>query len=138
MSTQDTTTEDGITEEKTESTDEDESRFGSVSSPAGHGAWGLTYAYLYITVLIAVLIGGAWYATRIGLINLEVTVTVNPNLGWVAEILTGGLVVLFLVWTFAQMVRVTGGGFITSVIETVASIADSYELPQSRRGGDEE
>jgi hypothetical protein len=64
-----------------------------------------------------------------GLIDPALTVQASPDLSTAAEWLAQGLVVAFLFWTYVQVQRVTGVGFIQGIIGTVARIADNYELP---------
>jgi len=107
-------------------------------SPRDTGPLGIAYAYVYLTVLIVALLAGTYHAAHVGLIATDVTVTVHASLGWVVEWLLAGLVVLFLLWTFAQVVRATGGRFVSGVVNRVASIADSYQLPATNTEGDDQ
>lgn len=129
----------------TESESEGGGRFGRIPTPARHGTWGLVYAYAYFTLLIGGILGGAWYAVEIGLISGSVSLSVNADLGLAAELLVTGVVVIFLILSFAMLTRITGGSFMTSMLNRAASIADAYELPEKRRsrwqqetGGEEE
>ncbi len=72
---------------------------------------------------------GLLAAVLLGWVELEATVTLSPDLSTPATWLAQGLVVVFLVWTFVQVVRVTGVGFIQGLVSTVARIAHNYELP---------
>lgn len=96
--------------------------------PRGENA--VRYAYAYLTLLILLPLVGLAVGVYLDLIALNVTVSVEAALGQAVEWLTLGLVVAFLLWTFVQIVRVTGIGFISSLIGAVARAADNYELPQ--------
>jgi len=93
------------------------------------GEYATAYAYLYLTALVLLPVAGVALGAYTGLIDLALTVQARPDLSVAVEWLVQGLVVVFLVWTFVQVVRVTGVGFITGLITAVARIADNYELP---------
>jgi len=96
------------------------------------GRYAKAYAYLYLTALVLVPVLGVAVGASTGLIDLALTVEASPDLSVAVEWLVQGLVVAFLFWTFVQVVRVTGVGFIQGIITAVARIADNYELPAER------
>ena len=93
------------------------------------GQYATAYAYLYLTALVLLPVVGVALGAYTGLIDLALTVQASPDLSVAVEWLIQGLVVAFLFWTFVQVVRVTGVGFIKGIITAVARIADNYELP---------
>lgn len=93
------------------------------------GEYATAYAYLYLTALVLLPVVGVALGAYTGLIDLALTVQASPDLSVAVEWLVQGLVVAFLFWTFVQVVRVTGVGFIKGIITAVARIADNYELP---------
>lgn len=93
---------------------------------SGGATW---YAYAYLTALllapVLALVGGV----ALGYIQPDITLRFDAQLGFVVEWLAAGLAVVFLFWTFVQVVRVTGIGFVRGVVGAVARIAHNYELP---------
>jgi hypothetical protein len=92
--------------------------------------WELVYSYGYLSALLLVVIGALYAVYRFlvsGVIETNIAVSINANLGWVAEYAILGLVILFLVWTSIQILRVTGVSFWNKLFDSIASIADSYE-----------
>jgi nitrate reductase NapE component len=112
------------------------------------GEQSVWYAYAYLSLLVLLPLLSLAVALYTGLVTLEATLTVSPDLSTPAEWLAQGLVVVFLLWTFIQIVRVTGVGFIEGLVQSLARIADAYELPgepeqaeslaQSERGDEAE
>lgn len=100
--------------------------------------WQVSFAYAYFVILILGVIGGIAASIYSGLIQIQATFTFQANLGWVLEYLAGGLLVIFLLFTFVQVVRITGIGFIRGLINSLARIADSYELPPERQRSEED
>lgn len=96
--------------------------------PGGEGSVWYAYAYLTLLILgpIAALAVGVWT----GLIDLDLTVTAEVALGTALTWLAQGVVVVFLLWTFIQLVRVTGIGFMRGLVSAAARIAHNYELPE--------
>lgn len=88
-------------------------------------AWQTGYAYLYLTVLIFGPVAITALAAFAGLVELDLSITASPDLGFAIEWLIGGVTIVFLLWTLVQVVRVTGVRFINSL----ARIAHNYELP---------
>jgi hypothetical protein len=70
------------------------------------------------------------YGAYIGVIEADITISLDIAIGWLIEYALAALLGLFGLWTAIQVIRVTGVGFVNSVVSTVASIADSYELPE--------
>lgn len=95
--------------------------------PGGEGS--VWYAYAYLSLLLLLPLLSLAVALWTGLVTLDATLTISPDLSTPAEWLAQGLVVVFLLWTFIQIVRVTGIGFVRGLIESIARIADAYELP---------
>jgi len=93
------------------------------------GKWSKTYAYLYLTALVLLPVLAVLLGVVVGFVTLDVTVQASPDLSLALELLVTGFVVVLLFWTFVQVVRVTGIGFVQGIISAVARIADSYELP---------
>jgi ABC-type Fe3+ transport system permease subunit len=91
--------------------------------------WEDWYAYLYLSALLLLPLLAALIAVLTGIVQVDATVTVSPDLSTPVRWLVQGLVVIFLFWTFVQIIRVTGIGFIQGLIQSIARIADSYELP---------
>ena len=117
----------------------DDEDAGSRLRPLRPAGWSATaYAYAYLTLLVLLPVGALVAAVYFGIVDLEATVTLSPDLSTPATWLAQGLVVLFLVWTFVQVVRVTGIGFIQGLVGAVARIAHNYELPQQNEGEDEQ
>lgn len=120
----------------------DSGETGSRLRPLRPGGWSETaYAYGYLTLLVLLPVVALVAAVYFGVVDLQATVTISPDLSTPARWLAQGLVALFLVWTFVQVVRVTGIGFIQGLVGTVARIAHNYELPgeqQEQEGGDSE
>ena len=112
-------------------TDDTETSNESSSLPnmKDRGPLGVAYAYVYLTALIFGLIGVTVYAAQVGFIQTNITLTFNANLGWILEYFVAALVGVFSLWTFIQIVRVTGAKFISGLTDRIASIADSYDLP---------
>lgn len=90
------------------------------------GPWGVRYAYLYLTFLILAPLTGVAYAAYAGWINPSVSVSLNAELGWIMEYAIAALVALFILWTFAQVVRVTGFGFIKKTTRFATDLMDGY------------
>lgn len=95
------------------------------------------YSYAYITALFAVAVGGLAAAVYFGYIDPSVEVQMSVDLGWLVEYTVAGLVVLFFLWTFAQVANIVGMGFIAGVVGAIARIADNYELPERREADDD-
>jgi hypothetical protein len=92
--------------------------------------WELIYSYGYLSVLLLAILGALYAVYRFvvsGVIETNISVSINANLGWVAEYAILGLVILFLIWTMIQILRVTGVSFWNKLFDSVANIADSYE-----------
>jgi ABC-type Fe3+ transport system permease subunit len=109
---------------------EDTGSPGSALRPLRPGGWSETaYAYAYLTLLVVLPVAALVGAVYFGVVNLEATVTLSPDLSTPAQWLAQGLVVVFLVWTLVQVVRVTGVGFVAGLMGALARIAHNYELP---------
>ena len=91
--------------------------------------WQVQFAYAYFVLLIILVIGSLGASVYFGLIQIQATLTFQASLGWVMEYLAAGLVAVFLLFTFVQVVRITGIGFIQGLMGTIARIAHNYELP---------
>jgi len=100
--------------------------------------WQVQFAYAWFVLLILVLIGGFGASIWLGIVNIQATFTFQASLGWVLEYLVAGLVAVFLLFTFVQVVRITGIGFIQGLMSTIARIAHNYELPQQNTEEDQE
>jgi len=88
---------------------------------------GTAYALAYLTGLFTLPIVATVAAVYFGYVTPDVTVQATVNLSTPLTWLAHGLVVVFLLWTALQIVRVTGVGFWARVIDIVAEIADSYQ-----------
>jgi len=100
--------------------------------------WEVAYSYAYLTALALALLGGIYAVYRMvraGYIDTDITVSVNANIGWVVEYLLAGIVLVILLWTVIQVLRATGVEFWNSILDSIASVADSYNRDG---GGDEE
>jgi hypothetical protein len=95
--------------------------------------WQVSFAYAYFVGLLALVIGGFAVSIWLGIIDLQATFTFQANLGWVIEYLAGIILATFALFTFVQVVRITGIGFIQGLIRAIARIADNYELPGEQR-----
>jgi hypothetical protein len=91
--------------------------------------WQVSFAYAYFVGLLALVIGAFAVSYWLGIIDLQATFTFQADLGWVIEYLAGIILVTFALFTFVQIVRITGIGFIRGLMRTIARIADNYELP---------
>lgn len=100
--------------------------------------WQVSFAYAYFVLLIIGIAGAFAASIWLGILDLDLQFTFQANLGWVLEYLAGILLVAFGLFTFVQVVRITGIGFIQGLISTIARIADSYELPQQNTEEDQE
>lgn len=92
--------------------------------------WERVYSYAYLTgiaVLIASILYGVYDLVKSGVIETDVAVSLNANLGWVAEYAVLGLVILMLIWTVIQIMRITGTSFWNKLFDSIANVADSYE-----------
>lgn len=90
----------------------------------------VAYAYIFLTALFVVPIGGTAIAIWAGYFTPDITITANPDISGPLQLLAWGLAGAAVVWVFIQLVRVAGIGFIRGLISTVARVADAYELPQ--------
>lgn len=103
------------------------------------GAKSVAYAYVYLTALILTPIVALGVGVFVGLIDIDLMLSFNAELGFAVEWLVTGLVIVFLFWTAVQVIRVTGIRFVSRLISVGARIADNYQLPESvERPGDEE
>ena len=94
--------------------------------------WQLIYSYAYLTLLALALLGAGyliWWLIAAGYIETDLAVSATADVGWVIEYLVAGVVLVFLIWTFIQIMKVTGVSFWNRVFDGLASIADSYERP---------
>jgi len=101
------------------------------------GRWEEVYSYAYLTALALAVLGGIYTVYRLvraGYIDTDITIAVNADIGWVIEWFIAGVIGVFLLRTLIQVLRATGVSFWNSVLDSVASVADSYE----RDGGDGE
>ncbi|MEF8881996.1 MAG: hypothetical protein V5A34_05665 [Halapricum sp.] len=88
---------------------------------------GTTYAIAYLTLLFVLPIVATIAAVHYGYVTPDVTVTATVDLTTPLDWLAKGLVVVFLLWTALQIVRVTGVGFWARVADVAAEIADNYQ-----------
>jgi hypothetical protein len=91
--------------------------------------WQVSFAYAYFVLIIVLVVGGFAASIWLGIVNLQATFTFQANLGWVLEYLAVVLLAAFALFTFVQVVRITGIGFIQGLMSTIARIAHNYELP---------
>lgn len=93
--------------------------------------WQVQFAYAYFVLLIIGVVGAFAASMWLGIIQIQATFTFQANLGWVLEYLAAILLAVFALFTFVQVVRITGIGFIQGLMSTIARIAHNYELPDS-------
>lgn len=102
------------------------------------GKWADLYSYAYLTALAAAVLGGVYMIYRLvraGVIETDVSLSVNADLGWVVEYFIGAILLVVIVWTVLQVINAAGVGFWNSVKDIIAEAADGYEKD---RGGDNE
>ena len=102
------------------------------------GKWADYYSYAYLTALAAAVLGGVYMIYRLvraGVIETDVSLSVNADLGWVVEYFIGAILLVVIVWTVLQVINAAGVGFWNSVKDIIAEAADGYEKD---RGGDNE
>jgi hypothetical protein len=95
--------------------------------------WQVSFAYAYFVGLLALVVGGFGVSVYFGILDLQASFTFQANLGWVVEYLAAIMVGAFGLFTFVQIVRITGIGFIQGLTRAVARMADNYELPGEQR-----
>lgn len=93
--------------------------------------WELSFAYAWLIGILVLIIASAAASIWLGIVDIQATFTFQADLGWALEYLVAGMVVLFLLFTFVQVIRITGIGFIAGLMATIARIAHNYELPES-------
>lgn len=91
--------------------------------------WQVKFAYAYFLLIFIGVVGSLAASMWLGYVDIQATFTFQAELGWVLEYLALGLVAVFLLFTFIQVVRITGIGFIQGLVRTIARIAHNYELP---------
>jgi hypothetical protein len=104
----------------------------------GGGKWADFYSYAYLTALAAAVIGGVYAVYRLvraGVIETDVSLSVNADIGWVVEWFLAGILLVVMFWTVLQVINAAGIGFINSLKNVIAEAADGYEKD---RGGDNE
>jgi hypothetical protein len=102
----------------------------------GGGRWADVYSYAYLTALALGLLGaayGIYRLARAGVIESDISVSVNANIGWVVEWFLAAILLIVVFWTVLQVVNAAGIGFINSLKNVIAEAADGYEKD---RGGD--
>jgi hypothetical protein len=108
--------------------------YGSNLQPLKPGKpWQVSFAYAYFVGLILLVVTGFSVALYLGIIELHASLSFQVDLGWVVEYLAAILLAAFALFTFVQIVRITGIGFIRGLIRAIARIADNYELPGEQR-----
>jgi hypothetical protein len=83
------------------------------------------FARAYIVTLFVVVGGGLVVAYHLGIVQP----TASPDVTEAAEWLVKGLVLTFLLFTAAMLVRAVGLGFIKGVVRGAARMMDQYTLP---------
>ena len=104
----------------------------------GGGRWADLYSYAYLTALAAAVLGGIYLVYRLiqsGVIETDVSLSVNADLGWVVEWFLAAILLFVVLWTALQIINAAGVGFWNSVKNIIAEAADGYEKD---RGGDSE
>jgi len=89
------------------------------------------FARVYILSLIVSIIAGFIGFIHLGIIEINVTMNANLNIGWIIELLVFSLSVLLVLFTSGMVLKATGGKVLGAVISTIAKIADQYELDPS-------
>lgn len=116
------------------SSQDDGDGYGSNLQPLKPGEpWQVSFAYAYFVGLILLVVTGFSLALYLGIIELQASLSFQVDLGWVVEYLAAILLAAFALFTFVQIVRITGIGFIRGLIRAIARIADNYELPGEQR-----
>lgn len=98
------------------------------------------FAFIYLAVLffgLLTAIGGFVY---LGYVDLNITIGLDMEIGWIAEYFVVGVALLFLVFTGLMVMSAAGTSLTAGAIRAVARAADSYELPEDtpRSGEDNE
>lgn len=90
---------------------------------------GVTFARIYLVTLFLTLVGGVALAVETGYLTPDLTITATVSVGTYIEYLVAGLVAAFLLFTFVQILRLTGVSFANSLISAIRTAAHNYESP---------
>jgi hypothetical protein len=118
-------------------TDDDDGRVPDLPELPGGGPWERRFAYLWLTALVVVPVAGFVALVTFGFVSVDVTLQANADVAWVVEYTVAALAAIFVVFTFLQVARVAGVGFLNGLAEAVVTVVDNYERPSNRNGPNE-
>jgi len=89
------------------------------------GRW---FSRAYFLILFGLVIGLFVALFHFNYIALDLTITANPDISWILEVLAGAVAGLFILFSTAMLIKATGGKTIKALFSIIARIADNYEL----------
>jgi len=96
------------------------------------GRW---FARAYLVGLVVLIVGGLSALLYIGVLDVDLSLTAEANVGWILEYVVGGVGLLLVAFTAFMVIKAVGGNLIASVIRGGARLADAYQLPENRDEG---
>lgn len=78
------------------------------------------------TLAIVLGVFGVKYGYVSPSLTTDVSLSFTANLGWVLELLAAVTATLYAIFGVAMLVRITGVGFINSIIDVVTDLMDGY------------
>jgi len=95
--------------------------------------WERRFAYAYLTALVLVPIIALALAVWLDYLTVDVSVTASVAIGWAVEYTLIALFGLFVLFTFVQVARIAGIGFINRLAEALVTVLDNYQRPDRDR-----